>query len=418
MVIIKKSHIVIIALFLFSFAIFGKELKLTNISVNGLSRTKMSTVLNITGLETGMKVDENTADKVRQKLLEPGIFRNDISVFLTEKENEAAEIDITLYDRWTFIPLPVGFVSNDSWLAGAVVIESNLLGLNQALVAGTFISGESIQGFGAWSIPNFNESNNSFGISASYNFSLEEYLDVSGENTLASFDKSEFSTRIRTGNAFLSILNYEFSTGFEWLKRENTQDIFNNFNNNQWFWQNSFSLDWDNLYYMSFFNRGWSIDLKNTLHTAFQDTRTEPEVAFSLSRNFVLLDRHLLKAKIDSGWQRSKREIPILIGGSEGSRALPTGNIAVSNYASGIISVEPVVLKFSWGIFTTPVYYEAGLFTPHMEDERILWHGPGIGFRFYVDKVAIPALGADFTWDLKNNSFRVAVSIGGSGGGE
>ena len=416
MVIIKKLHYVIFILFLNAPMLFGAELKLTEISVNGLSRTKLSTVLNITGLEIGMIVDENTADKVRQKLLEPGIFRNDISVFLIEKENETAKIDITLYDRWTFIPLPVGFVSTDSWLAGAVVIESNLLGLNQTLVAGSFISGESIQGFGAWNIPNFYESKNSFGISASYNFGLEEYLDVSGENTLAVFDKSELYTRIKLGSTFLSQLDWSYSTGLKWFKGESTESMIMSIN--QTFWQNSFSLNWDNLYYMSFFNRGWSIDLKNTLHTAFRNGESEPELNLSINRNFVLFNKHLLKTKIDTGWQRTNRKIPILIGGSEGSRALPTGKVAVSNYASGIISVEPVVLKFSWGIFTTPVYYEAGLFTPHMEDDRIFWHGPGFGFRFYVDKVAIPALGADFTWDLENKSFRVAVSLGGSGGGE
>jgi hypothetical protein len=406
---------VILILLLCSSSLFGKELKLTDITVNGLSRTKIRTVLNITGLKMGMTVDENTADDVRQKLLEVGIFRNDISVLLTEKADETAEIDIILSDRWTFIPLPVGFVSSDSWLAGAVLIESNLAGLNQTLVAGTFISGDTVLGFGAWNIPDFYKSTNSFGISGSYYLGLEEYLDVTGNNTLASFDKSELSTRMKIGNTFLSELDWEYSTGINWFKGESSQDIFKNFDKNQMFWQNSLTFGWDNLYYMSFFNRGWSIKLKNTLHTAFQDMKTEPELGFSLARNFVLLEKHLLKAKINSGWQTKNREIPISIGGSEGNRALPTGNVAVSNYVNGIISVEPVVLKLSWGIFTTPAYYEAGIFTPYLEDEPVFWHGPGIGFRFYVDKVAIPALGADFTWDLQNKSFRVAVSIGGSG---
>lgn len=414
----KKLQFVIFVLFLGSTALFGNELRLTDISVNGLTRTKLSTVLNITGLEIGMEVDESTADKVRQKLLEPGIFRNNISVLLTEKAEKTAEIVINISDRWTLIPLPVGFVSSDSWLAGAVVIESNLAGLNQTLVAGTFLSGDSVQGFGSWNIPNFFNSTNSFGISGSFYYGLEEYLDVTGDNTITSFDKSELSTRIKIGNTFLSELDWEYSTGLEWFKREKTQDIFINFNNNQMFWENNLILSWDNLYYMSFFNRGWSLKLKNTLHTSFQDMKTEPEMGFSVERNFVLLDQHLLKTKIDSGWQTGNREIPILIGGTEGSRALPTGNVAVSNFVNGVISVEPVVLKLSWGIFTTPVYYEAGVFTSYLEEETDYWHGPGIGFRFYVDKVAIPALGADFTWDLQSKSFRVAVSIGGSGGGQ
>ena len=78
MIIIKKLKIVIFILFLCSPAIFGKELKLTDITVNGLSRTKTSTVLTITGLEIGINIDEDTADKVRQKLLEDEpVFWND-----------------------------------------------------------------------------------------------------------------------------------------------------------------------------------------------------------------------------------------------------------------------------------------------------------------------------------------------------
>jgi hypothetical protein len=128
------------------------------------------------------------------------------------------------------------------------------------------------------------------------------------------------------------------------------------------------------------------------------------------------MTRHLLKVSLNAGWQNSMDYTPIFLGGTDGSRVLPSGDVAAKSFTNALLSFEPVILNPSWGIFTLPIYYEAGIYTP-LDSEYEVWHGPGVGFRFYVDKVAIPALGADFTWDLERGLFKVAVSVGGSGGG-
>ena len=412
-----KTHYVIIFLFLVSTQVYASNFTLSDINVNGLTRTRYSTVLKISKLEVGMAVDKNTADEVRQRLLEAGIFRNDVSVLLSGGPDGNAVIDITLEDRWTFIPLPVGFVSTDSWLAGAVVIQSNLAGLNQTLVAGTFASDDYFQGFSAWANPSFLGSDYSFGLSGSFYFGGKEHLDITGEEILGSFDQSELSSRIQLGNTFFTNAEWNISTGVKWLQGEDSTGYLQDYEDNLLYWQNGISLSWDNLYYRTFFNEGWSLRFETTLDTSFQDMTIEPAIDFHLSRSLIVARRHLLKVKINMGFQNSNFLNPLYIGGTEGSRALPSGDVAVQQYASGVASFEPVIFNPSWGIFTVPLYYEGGVLEPLQDSDSLFWHGPGVGFRFYVDKVAIPALGADFTWDIERGTFKVAVSVGGSGGG-
>ena len=68
-----------------------------------------------------------------------------------------------------------------------------------------------------------------------------------------------------------------------------------------------------------------------------------------------------------------------------------------------------------WGSLTLPLFYEGGWADSAFDADTVLYHGPGFGLRLYLDKVAIPALGADFVWDLENRRFKVNVALGGTG---
>ena len=388
-------------------AIYSQEFTVTDIEINTLKKTRFSTVLKIIDLNKGSIVTKEITDSIKQDLLEAGIFQNDISVTLVELSESEAKIIIELKERWTIIPIPVAFVSSDSWFAGGVFIESNLLGLNQTLVSGLFASDENIQGFAAWVNPTLFNSDYSFGIGTSFFNGENEYLDITGENILNSFDEKHISGSLSLGRDYPIGFGWDISTGLEFFSndQEDGNVIF----------KNEASISWEDLYYKGFFNEGWSTNLKTSILSVSGDI-FNPYINFKISKNTIFSDKNLLKLLINTSWSDALDYKPILIGGTEGNRVLATGSVAVKKYADALISFEPVILNPSWGIFTLPIYYEAGVLNS-VESDINYWHGPGIGFRFYVDKVAIPALGADFTWDFNNNLFKVAVSIGGTGGG-
>ncbi len=389
----------------------------TDIIVNGNSRTRYDTVLEIIDLEQGMVADDETAEVVRQKLLEAGIFQNDMTVNLRPVSDQEAVLTINLADRWTLLPVPAGFVSSDSWLAGAVFIESNIAGLNQLLIAGGFVTNNHIFGFATWNNPSFLGTDYSLGLNLSGGEGIKEHLSVTGDNVLASIKQTTLSTSIRFGRTYSSGFGWIGSTGFLSMKSEEGTEYLTDETGSWVYWQNSLNIGWNNLYHVSFFNKGVSLSLGGNLYTDIYTMKAEPVIQLNLSYNLILADRHLLRSKIMSGWQNRKDTSPLFLGGTEGSRALPSGDVAVRNFLSGVLMLEPVIFSPGWGIFTLPVYYEAGIFNPLEENKPVFWNGPGIGFRFYIDKVAIPALGADFTWNIAEGTFKVAVSIGGSGGG-
>ena len=63
------------------------------------------------------------------------------------------------------------------------------------------------------------------------------------------------------------------------------------------------------------------------------------------------------------------------------------------------------------GYLTAPVYYEGGYLRDYRGDDQ-LYHGVGGGVRFYLDKVALPALGLDYRYNLTTESGGVSFFIG------
>lgn len=394
--------------FVNGFNIFSQEIKIIDIEINGLKKTKENTVLNIIDLEDEALVDYSISDIVKQKLLSSGIFQNDIQVIIEVISDNKAKLIITLKERWTFIPIPVVVINSESWLAGGVLIESNLLGLNQTLVAGTFFSDEGVQGFSAWSNPSLFKSDYALGLTTSFNSGTTIFLDITGETELSTFDENRLLVSVNLGKNMWDTFSWKIATGVEWFQVDES-DI------EQFILNNVLTLKWEDLYYKDFFNQGWSNSISSTLLSTTGDF-INPLFELSISKSLIINKRNRLKFHINAGWQDSLEYKPLLIGGTEGSRVLPSGAIAAKLFGDSLISFEPIIKKIPGGIITLPIYYESGLYQS-LENEYNYWHGPGIGFRFYVDKVAIPALGADFTWDFYNQLFNVSVSIGGSGGG-
>lgn len=412
-----KRYIIIILLLqiINPICIFSKEFTLKDIKVNKLQRTQYSTILNIIDLKKGFIVDSSIVEDVEQKLLSAGIFQKEMKISFDEVSENEAILNIEIHDKWTLIPLPFGIITSDSWVVGGIFIESNLAGLNQALISGIFVNSENITGFTAWNSPNFLKSSYSFGLSGSVNIGSKEHLDITGENELATFKDESISISVRVGNELPLIngIKWTIGTGLTSLKASETTGYLENSKLSDLFWNNSLNLSWDNLFYSKYFNRGWYYNFRTSISSS-TDYIFNPEISLKIYKNSLINEKLLLKLLLNTGWQDNLDFSPIYLGGSEGSRALPSGDIATKYYADSMILFEPVIFTPKWGSITTPLYYEAGMYKSLKLDSNY-WHGPGIGFRLYINKVAIPALGADLTWDFKNDQYKFSVSIGASG---
>ena len=115
------------------------ENRINSIVIQGNVRTKEDVVRRILlPIEEGTIYTDRTKDEIIQKLRSTGIFNPEIEV-VSKTHNGKTEILITLKDKWTLIPIPiVSIADQDSWRAGALVIEGNLLGYYKTLGLGFF----------------------------------------------------------------------------------------------------------------------------------------------------------------------------------------------------------------------------------------------------------------------------------------
>lgn len=378
-----KSKSLIIILTVLNSIIFAQSFTVEKINITGLKRTKDITVISIIGVKEGMKIDETSLIDIKQKLLKEGIFQDNIDVTYSNINNDHVVLEIYVEDKWTILPLPVFFTGSEGWTAGGVFVESNLMGLNQKLIGGVFVGDSDKTAFMTWITPFMKDSGYSVGFNLSYLEELDENPDI-GVNL---------------------ILRKTYDTNVSWGI---ISGIVNDTEENSYL--GILSLGWDNLFYSQFFNRGWSINSSLSVETPFESVIFHPHTSLDISRELLFKERNLIKLSLNTSIT-SDSESPLTFGGGESQRVIEKETEADS-YLSGVLHVEPVLFNPEWGHITLPVYYEGGIYNRF--DESIYWHGPGLGFRVYISKVTIPAVGADITWDLQDGDYTFTVALGSS----
>lgn len=375
----KKGFLLVLIIYSVT-TLYSESLYIEKINIKGLKRTKESTVLSIIGINVGMEISNNTLVDIEQRLLRAEIFQNSIDVSYSKTDNKSVELNIYVEDKWTIIPIPVYYTGSEGWTAGGVFIESNLLGLNQQLVSGAFMQDSGKTAFLAWKTPIGNSSRYTAGISLSYVEEEEIREDITTSLTLE---------RIYTNN-----FNLGMASGFS-------------SRSNKTYYVGNLSLDWDNLFYSRYFNRGWDIKTDFDIDIPLEDTVYHPHLGVEVREN-RLLGSKLFKWGINSSITTNNLS-PLLFGGTETYRTIPKDTEA-DFYTAGLLHFEPVIWDLSWGHISTPVYYEGGVY--NRLGDLDMWHGPGFGFRLYVSKVVIPAVGADITWDLNSGEYSFTLAIG------
>lgn len=414
----KHPPIMLLGFFLiFSLPVGSDPLVLKEINIQGLTKTRESTVLSLTGLQLGQEINEAALDQVRQNLLEPGIFRSAMDISLSDEGDGTGSVTLVLEDRWTFIPLPVGFVSSDSWMAGAVFIESNLLGLNQAVVAGAFVAPDKVFGFSAWNNPRFLGSAYRLSLGGSFFFGDKEYVKADGEAVLAGLNEQEISLSVGLGRSYPQGIAWRADTGGQYLaSRDGTGALVAVSGGDQFFWKSGLGLSWESIRYTGLFTQGPSVrtEVEYLKDTAGPDSQIV--LSGRASWNILFPRDVLLRFAATGAYSPELLPLtPLETGGMEGSRAYSSADLAARSFLNGAASLEVPLYRPGWGSVTLPVFYEGGWVNSAFGGETVAYHGPGFGLRLYLDKVAIPALGADFVWDLENRRFKVNVALGGTG---
>lgn len=381
--------------------------KIKDIQITGLKRTKTSVVYNLLEVETSSDFSDFKEYEFIQSCLKTGIFGEPSIKY--ELVDDEVIIRIDMIEKWSFIPAPILSVESDNQTYGAVLIESNFLGLKKILVID-----------GSYSTKN--------GINSSFSFKDEifpgrfSYLLQGGiknntETDYYDFDKVDIGT-YSSFSLYSNAVGYlnlskDFSlslvTFYSFFEIEPNTDFDVIFNGENHFLEEGIMLSVDKLTYTNTISTGL---YSESLYTIGMDiTNDDIYHTFNSKTSYTLSPLENLYFR--TGYSVSLFDKPYLKqydwGSMDYSRTIPAQTHDI--HYSGDVQVEYSAFNFSWGSISLKALFEAGVYNRD-DSEYESYYGPATGFRMYLKGVAIPAMGFDLGYNLTDSTPNFSFTMG------
>ncbi len=391
----------------------------SELRIEGLRKTRLSVLDGLILIEEGEPLTRQRLDGTEQRLKKTNLFEK-VSFYYrsdTGAEGEIAsryKVTIVLKEKLSLIPIPFFSSSGDTYSFGLGLFEANLLGTRRQLVASAMVSdGEPYATLG-FIDPTLAGSNASWTLFFSGGPRENEaaYPDGTIYRRYKAVDaRVSAGLRLRSKKRVQPLfgLKYEQSTvDEEWedsVAAPKSSAII----------APSIGLLYDDSYFIEYFERGLTLESNVSYAFSLENEDEHPSgIGFFLDRgitwSFALLDNHNLSFSGRAAYV----EFPVpnldTLSGS-GFRVLPFGSAIGRQYFAGSASYEFPFYRPSWGTCTFLGFFDGGMYEP-MDAELESFFGPGGGFRLYLSKVAIPAVGINLGVDLPTQTLQMSVSIG------
>ncbi|MDC7218516.1 MAG: POTRA domain-containing protein [Spirochaetales bacterium] len=382
------------------------------ITIEGLKRTKEDTLLRIINLSPGDEVTPGLSEEVEQKLRKAGIFQEDMSVTFTPGR-EGQILNIRVYDKWTLIGLPY-FSSSDGDIKGGVfALDSNMGGKGNYFVSALMFSNEGDGlGFFFFNDPTFLDTDYKGKLVLNGGFSTQTNTSLDGDEIWEDYQTALASLGVGLGKDVNDSLNLSLLTrGTFWEDREG--DIAPPEEG-----EAHFDLilegraEYDGLTVYPLFQKGMSGKMSASARWEPAEGDTSYLLYGEFSAAWAIDSLLQLTATGKSALTNDDFHYLFRLGDASGSLTLPSDKIATDRYLNGELKGEVRLVKIGEaGYLTSPLYYEAGVLRDYQEEEQT-YHGMGGGIRFYLNKVALPAMGLDYRYNLTTDEGAVSFFIG------
>ncbi len=382
--------------------VYGREIG--EINIVGNTRTKEKTILRLSQIEEGMDFTDSTTEMIERKLKKSGLFAEQ-TVRVGTLPDGSVSVAIEVEEKWSLIPLPVFFTDGESLMGGFVVIETNLAGTAKQVISGVMGGTDGLSGFAVYVDPALFQS--PWGLSVSASAGVEEqevdrpdgslaYL-IDGEKVGASFgigynfyNNLQLEGKIRADEYFV-----ESDGGID-LSSEKTSEQ-----------QVGIRGRYDaTIPYGSL--------LKGPL-AAFETAYLFQTESFTLKGSFEMniptFKGQRGRILVKGGYGEKPFYQEDSVSGLDGFRTLPFGKTFADDYWSVSAGYDIPVLQQNWGALALTAFYERGWYASSLSGDYD-FHGPGGGFRVYLKRIAVPALGLDIAYNLDTDQTVFSVAVG------
>lgn len=175
------------------------------------------------------------------------------------------------------------------------------------------------------------------------------------------------------------------------------------------FISNLITITYSDLHYYSTLETGINLFLAFTRGWDFKRSTIFLKSNFNMNYTKEILRDIYMGGCFSSQFFDSPTLLEQYWGGEDNSRTLIP--VLCDQYISGSIFLEYSFINFYWGDISSLVQYELGRYQ-HNSEEWIIYTGPGIGLRLYLESIIKSVVGIDVAYNSLNNEFLFTLTMG------
>lgn len=369
---------------------------ITDIQVQGLKRTKPEVLLE--KLEKFKGIDSSAFDK---KKLEAELEKTQL-FSLTDASISGSTLHITVEEKFALLPIPFAYLSSDSWGGGLVVMDSNAFGIMDQAAVGGFITSSG------WRVL------------ASYSHIQKEHSPF-GWNLAVNGGKSKTKIRNDEGDLLLSYDNQVFgaSAGINrrltpWLKGSvssgvNICDVDGGDPASEMVIPLTASLtastaSWDG----TFLNTTYLTTSATYNFSQWHDNYCTLAAKAGYEQHLVQRLRLIAQAGV-----YHSPDVPVVFSPNQNAAQvyLLSSACRVSSIAGAGAGLEWGIANTRFGVPSLYIQYQT-VWAEGIMSDNIFGHGPVAGFKFYLKKIAFPAVDIFTVYNVKTGLIRTSAGAG------
>ncbi len=370
--------------------IIDKNPETTVISVDfkGLQRVSPNTLKAVIDIHSGTSLGSIDLSEVQLRLLRTDLF---VSVqFYYQPKQEGYALIIKVEERPYIELIPYFSLTRGAVITGGATINSKVRG-NDALVLGSTVwQRGGITGKLGYVNPELYDGNGIFTMffSGGHDTRSQSYTDGTEFRSFSGY----------TGNIVAKLQfnqNRTFQPGFrleyEMLDLSSSWDPKDNLPDSSEMLGAGIDVSYDTTYYIYYFREGSQINLDLSRGFVIGPREGDLYGSIEAQKTVQVLSRNIISLYAASGFNFTSPLHYNELNGA-GFRVLPIEKTVDRLYLTGAAEYEIPIAQPSFGTLTGFCFVESGLYSP-LEDIYEFFLGPGLGFRFYVQRVETPVLG-------------------------
>lgn len=393
--------------FFFIFSALSFAASITSFSYSGLVKTKENYLNKVLEHFYGQELTEDTLHQIETVLHSEGIFE---SIGVAADEHSEGQVNITVKEKITFIPLPFAVAGSSYWLAGGMLLNMNAFGNKTTLITGLFFSDSRFSGIFGLSKPAANVNDTGWSVFTGAGNSQTTVTDLYGNEILK---YKSFSSYLSTSlqkklTPFTSVqtgigVNYAHFTDAPVFSEPYIKS-----NSFQARLSTGFSHgknDWN----------GWFLNSKmftGSLEAGYDFTAETDFYRASSSITFQqpLTGRLRLCAAV-SGIYSYDTILSSWSGQGGAAVSILPDYFITEEEAGGNAGLEFALKKFKWGLFSIYANWQACA-VKISEDEYKFCQGISGGTRVYLSKIAFPAFAFGMSRNITTKKLYWSGSLG------